>query len=138
MIPIGTTRKGPAIAGALLLSGCADASAFHDTYYVVTRPLELLIGYLTILCLALAAWRVILKLSEYRPRRGFTLAMTALAAGFALSALPTLMLVSGSVWPEITIVLRLAGLGGALILLTVAGTAILLVWHLIAALARRG
>ena len=138
MIPTGTKGKGPAIAGALLLSGCADPSALHDTYYVVTRPLELVIGYLTILCLVLAAWWAILNLSEHRPGRGFRLAMAFLAVGFLLSALPTLMLVGGSVWPEITVVLRLAGLGGALILLTVTGTAILLVWHLIAALARKG
>ncbi|MXQ06712.1 hypothetical protein GQ651_02515 [Alphaproteobacteria bacterium GH1-50] len=138
MIRTEQTGKGPALAGALFLSGCDDPSPFHDTYYVVTRPIELLTGYLLILCLILAAWWVILRFAQHMPKRGLTLVLALLAGGFLLSALPTLMLVTGVLWPSVTVILQLAGLGGALILLALAATAVVFVWTVIHALSRRG
>ena len=89
--------EGPAIAGALFLSGCTGSSSLHDTFFVATRPLDLANGFLIILTLVLAAWWLILKVSKRQPRRLFYVTLSLLSVGLLLASLPTLMLVTGIV-----------------------------------------
>ena len=137
MIQPQKLAKGPAIAGALLLSGCGQRPALHDTYFVVTQPLKLVTSYLILTVALLAAWWVILKLSNPKPRRVFLVAMVGLATGLLLTSLPTLMLVTGIVWPSVIIILQLATLGSGLLGLVTLLTAALFVWRLLARLLDR-
>lgn len=137
MIPRKTTGKGPAIAGALFLSGCSDRPAFHDTLFLATQPLELLTWYLGIIVVLLGAWWIIAKLSASPPRRAFLTATLLLFSGLLMTSAPTLMLVTGVVWPSVFIVMQVGAVGLGVIALAVLFTAFVLIWQLIAKLIDR-
>ena len=104
---------------------------------MVTQPLELITSYLILTVGLLAAWWVILRFSDPKPRWVFFFAMGCLASGLLLGSLPTLMLVTGVVWPSVVIILQLATLGGGLLGLVTLLTAALFVWRLFACLIDR-
>ena len=130
---------GLAIGGALFLSGCASAPAsLRDTVFVATRPLELALWFLTILTIALAGWWIILRLSAPTPpRRLFWATLSTLILGLLLASAPTLMLVTGIVWPSVVAIFQMAGFGGFLVGTALLVTAVLAVWRVIAALVDR-
>ena len=138
MIPPVKPIRGPAIVGALFLSGCDQQTALLDTFTVATQPLDLLTWYLAIVVMLLAAWWVIARVSTPPPRRMMLVAAVLLALGLLFASAPTLMLVTGVVWPSVVIVFQTGTLGAGIIGAVILGTAILLVWKLIAALMDRG
>ena len=60
--------------------------------------------------------------------------MIALLVGFLLASAPTLMLVTGIVWPSLVVILQVAAIGGAIVSFVCFWTCVLLVWRLLARL----
>ena len=128
---------GPAIAGALFLSGCSDQAAVRDTLFLATRPVALFTWYLCVVVLLLAAWWLIARLASRPPRRPLLLAGGLLALGLLMASAPTLMLVTGIIWPSVFVVFQIGAIGVGVIGFVVAATAIVLLWRGVARLIER-
>ena len=80
---------------------------------------------------------MILRLTNPRPRLLFYVTMAGLALALVLTSLPTLMLVTGIVWPSVYIILQLATIGAGLLAVVLFVTATLLIWSVVAAIINR-
>ncbi len=138
MIQPEKSGKGPAIVGALFLSGCTDQAALRDTVFLATRPVELFTWYLGVVVLLLGAWWLIARLAPRPPRRRpLFLAGGLLTLGLLMASAPTVMLVTGLIWPSVFIVFQIGAIGVGVVGFVVAATALVLIWHAVARLLDR-
>ena len=100
--------------------------------FLVTQPVELAKGLLLIAIANLGAWWIILRLSETRPKTLMRFSVASLAIGILLSALPTLMLTTGIVWPSLVVILQFGAIGGGILGTVSFCSVALAVWRLIA------
>jgi heme/copper-type cytochrome/quinol oxidase subunit 1 len=134
--------KGLSIAGALLLSACAQRSerTFHDTYYVVAHG-HYALSLLAVALLFALAWAAILKLSRRPMRKHALMAGAAYALGTLLTLAPWFaILIADPVHTDFTLFMRantIAIAGSLLLLVTLTATAVILIANLITALKRR-
>lgn len=131
--------KGPALAGALFVCGCARQSALHDTYYVVARG-NYLLWMIAETLAVLLAWWVVFRLSPNPPHRLRMIVLMTYGAGIflVLASLPLWALFKAENFLTlINAANRMSVLGAAIIFAATVATAAVLIWAVIGWLLRR-